>query len=91
MLGGDRQIAARRIIDRLETFKRHLIDMILASEPADTEICAKAVLIREATDALIAEYRALLDYPPPAAPPSTAPFLRARKEPLTVSDENADE
>ena len=32
MHGGDRQIAVRRIIDRLETFKRHLLDLIVASD-----------------------------------------------------------
>jgi hypothetical protein len=74
--GRERQIAARLIIGRLDTFKRHLIDMIVASEAEDAEIHAKALLIRTATDALIAEYAARLDYPPPAALPSTAPYLR---------------
>lgn len=90
MHGGDRQIAARRIIERLKTFKRHLIDLIVASEPADTEIYAKALLIREATDALIAEYRALLDYPPPAALPTIAPYLREGEQPSAIADEGDD-
>ena len=80
MAGRNRQIEARRVVERLETFKRHLIDLIVAAEPEDTAIYAKALLMREATDALIAEYTALLDYPPPAALPSTAHFLREKTQ-----------
>ncbi len=79
MASRGRQNAARQIIGRLDTFKHHLIDMIVASEAADTEIYAKALLVRAATDALIAEYADLLDYPPPAVLPSTAHYLRERE------------
>lgn len=79
MVGAARQNSARQIVGRLETFKKHLIDLIAASEPNDTEIYAKALLLRNATDALIAEYAALLDYPPPPVLPSTAHYLRERK------------
>lgn len=75
MVSLGRQNAARRIVGRLETFKRHLIDMIIASEPEDTEIYAKALLLRAGADALIAEYVRMLDYPPPAKAPSTAAYL----------------
>jgi len=80
MAGRDRQITARQVVDRLQTFKRHLIDLIVAAETEDTAIYAKALLMREATDALIAEYAAILDYPPPATLPSTAHFLREKQE-----------
>lgn len=76
MVSRGRQNAARQIIGRLDTFKRHLIDMIVASEADDTEICAKALIVRATTDALIAEYATLLDYPPPATLPSIAHYLR---------------
>lgn len=79
MVSRGRQNAARQIIGRLDTFKHHLIDMIVASEAVDTEIYAKALLIRAGTDALIAEYAKLLDYPPPAVLPSTAHYLRERE------------
>ncbi len=76
MAGNDRQIAVRQMVGRLETFKRHLIDLIVASEPKDTEIYAKALLLQKATDVLIDEFAAQLDYPPPPVLPSTAHYLR---------------
>ncbi len=88
MVRDDPQNTARQIIGRLETFKRHLIDLIVASEPEDTEIYAKAVLVRNAADALIAEFASRLDYPPPAVLPSTAHYLR---EPEALADEAVEE
>ena len=82
MVGDARQKNARQIVGRLETFKKHLIDLIVASEPKDAEVYAKALLLRNAADALIAEYAALLDYPPPPVLPSTAHYLRERESPL---------
>lgn len=66
MIGDRRQIQARDVVGKLETVKRHLIDPILESEPAESPIHACALKVREATLALMRAYAAILDYPPPA-------------------------
>ena len=69
------QRKAQQVIGRFDTFKRHLIDLILASEPTDTELYAKVLLLRAATDAVIAEYTRQLDFPTHFEPHSTGPAM----------------
>ncbi len=90
MAGNDRQIAVRQMVGRLETFKRHLIDLIVASEPKDTEIYAKALLLQKATDVLIDEFAAQLDYPPPPVLPSTSHYLREPETPAGTMIEDGE-
>lgn len=83
----DRQIVARQTVGRLEIFKRHLIDMVLASVSRDTAVHAKAVPLRHAADERIAAYGRELDYPLPACLPSTAHYLRTSDSRLEPADE----